>query len=367
MGKKICIIANGCSIYRLPIFKSIYNYFHCTFYFGCYKNQKVKQFDYSEVPGFKSCFKINKFGNLYWQHNLLKILKEKYDYYIITGEPYAISSWIFLIIARIKNKKTIAWTHGLYGREKGLRLLFKVLYFKLFSKLLVFNEYSIKIMKENGIQNNKMFCIANSLDSDVEKEIRCNLKKTDIYARHFGNNYPVIIYCGRIQKWKKLDLLVDSLYLLNKDGINANLVFIGNDVDGVDLLEKVSNKNMLKKVWMYGACYDDQQLGELFYNADVCVSPGNVGLTAIHSLTFGCPVITHDNFSNQVPEFEAIEQGKTGDFFKENNVFSLKETIKKWINITSEEKDAIRTIAYSEIDRKWNIHYQIDVLKKIIE
>ncbi len=77
------------------------------------------------------------------------------------------------------------------------------------------------------------------------------------------------------------------------------------------------DKNQSKgRIWLYGACYDEEIIGELIFNAQLCVSPGNVGLTAMHSLVYGTPVITHNNFSNQSPEFEAIIDGKTGSFSK---------------------------------------------------
>ena len=117
---------------------------------------------------------------------------------------------------------------------------------------------------------------------------------------------------------------------------------------------------------MYGPCYDDLLLGELFYNANVCVSPGNIGLTAIHSLSFGCPIITHGNFPYQGPEFEAIRPGITGDFFQQGNIEDLARTIKKWINISSKEREKIRERCFDEIDRKWNIHHQIEVIKEVI-
>ena len=72
------------------------------------------------------------------------------------------------------------------------------------------------------------------------------------------------------------------------------------------------------QTWLYGACYDDLTLAELFYNSHVCVSPGNVGLTAIHALSFGCPVISHGNFPYQMPEFESIIPSITGDFLQQD-------------------------------------------------
>lgn len=82
-------------------------------------------------------------------------------------------------------------------------------------------------------------------------------------------------------------------------------------------------------MWFYGACYDEKQIAEFLYNADLCVSPGNVGLNAMHAMTFGCPVIRHSNMVAQMPEVEAIEDGLTGTYFEENNIESLAQSIKK--------------------------------------
>lgn len=80
------------------------------------------------------------------------------------------------------------------------------------------------------------------------------------------------------------------------------------------LQQQVKSYNLANNIWFYGACYDEIKNAALIYNADLCVSPGNVGLTAMHSMVFGTPVITHNDFKWQMPEFEAIEPGKTGDF-----------------------------------------------------
>lgn len=129
-------------------------------------------------------------------------------------------------------------------------------------------------------------------------------------------------------KMEKLEMLVDSIAELKEQGIKVNAVFVGKDVESVNLQSYAQSKNVDKQVWMYGPCYDDKTLAELFYNAQVCVSPGNVGLTAIHSLTFGCPVITHGDFPYQGPEFEAIRPNKTGDFFARNEERDLTKKIK---------------------------------------
>ena len=60
-----------------------------------------------------------------------------------------------------------------------------------------------------------------------------------------------------------------------------------------------------------GECYSEETNAKLIYNADLCVAPGNIGLTAIHVMMFGCPAITHNDFKWQMPEFEAIKSMET--------------------------------------------------------
>jgi hypothetical protein len=60
------------------------------------------------------------------------------------------------------------------------------------------------------------------------------------------------------------------------------------------------------------------------------VSPGNVGLTCMHSFGYGVPVITHDDADEQMPEWEAIVPGVTGDVFRRNSAEDLARVIRQW-------------------------------------
>jgi len=364
--KKTCVITNIGTHYRFPIFYEMGKEIKCDFYLGDKVRTGIKTFDYHSLPRYKKTLKNIFFGNFYWQRGSVRLIFKPYHYYIIDGEPYCLSSWAILILSKFFGKEVIAWTHGWYGRECFVKRCIKKTFYALHSKLLVYNEYAINLMIKEGLPKRKMFCIANSLDSDKILQLRQCLRPTQVYKNHFNNNYPTVIYCGRIQKWKKLEQLIDSVSLLYQDNIPVNVVFVGKDVEGVNIYDYACSKEVQQQVWMFGTCYSDTVLGELFYNAHVCVSPGNVGLTAIHSLSFGCPVITHGNFPYQGPEFEAIQPRITGDFFEQDNINDLKEKIKKWICVSDEEREKTRKAAFTEIDRKWNIHYQIETMKSLL-
>jgi len=363
---KVCCIFNMAPHYRKPIFSLMNKEFGCDFYFGDRMQIPVKKLNYNDLDGFKGELHNVFIGPFYWQRKSLRIAFKKYDNYILLGEPFCLSTWVIVLICRLLGKNVITWTHGFYGREGGVKLMVKKVFFSLFSKILVYNEYAIRIMQENGIKASKMLCVANSLDTDNQKVIRKTLKETDIFSSHFGNDNPIIMYIGRIQKTKRLDLLVGSFGLLRKQGVKCNLIIVGKDDENVGLDMIVNDLKLNDVVWFYGPCYDEKTIGEMFYNASVCVSPGNVGLTSIHALTYGCPVVTHDNFSYQMPEFEAITPDVTGGFFKYDDVEDLAHTIKIWLEKTPEERANIRLKAYETIDTKWNVHYQIEVIRKVL-
>jgi glycosyltransferase involved in cell wall biosynthesis len=81
-------------------------------------------------------------------------------------------------------------------------------------------------------------------------------------------------------------------------------------------------------------------------------------------MVFGTPVLTHDDFPHQMPEFEAIKEGETGTFFKYGDVNSLAETINHWFEEKANERNAVRKACMEEIDHNWTPKFQMEVLKK---
>ena len=364
---KTCCVFNIAPHYRSLIYQQMDKELNCDFYFGDKIETNIKQMDVSTLKGFKRILPIHYLHkHLYWQKGAVSLLFKPYSHYILTGDFWGLSAWILILLAPIFGKKTYLWTHGLYGKEGIAKRILKRLYFGATTANFIYGEKAIDRMVAAGYPKSKHFCIANSLDYEEHLRIRAALKNSDIYLSHFGNDDPVLIYVGRLQKVKRIELLLETVEKMAQDGIKVNAILVGSDVDGLNVEEWLDEHKLQDRVWVYGPCYDEEKLAELFYNATVCVSPGNVGLTVIHAFSFGCPVITHGNFVHQMPEAEAIMDGVTGAFFKEDDGNDLKEKIQQWISKTVEEREEVRKLTYQEIDRKWNPAYQIGVLKKVL-
>lgn len=368
MTDNICCIFNIGPHYREPVYKLMSEELNCDFYFGDTLNNHIKLLDYRKINGFKKEVKnINlKMYGFKWQKGVWQLIFKPHNKYIITGDPSVLSSWILVLLARITGKKIYGWSHGLKKPVKTKGDLFRKVFYKLCHKVLLYGHFSKKIMLSEGFKDEKLIPIYNSLDYSFQLKIREKLTKNSVFHDYFENNYPTLIYVGRIQKHKKIDLLIEAINQLKLDEIYCNLVIVGPDVENINLTNSVSKFNLNKNVWCYGPCYDEEIISNMLFNAALCVSPGPVGLTALHALTYGCPVLSNDDFENQMPEHEAISVGKNGDFFKNDDIISLADKIKEWAYLTDEKREEVRKEAYQMIDSKWNPNFQIETLKKVL-
>lgn len=366
--KKLCCIFNFPSHYRSSIYELMDQDLDSDFYFADSANTKnLKKIDYKVLKNYKKELKFySLFGNWTWMKGSISLLFKPYKSYFLIGEPYCLSTWFILFFSKFLNKKVYLWSHGWYGDEGVFKSLIKTCFFKLANKVFLYGNYAKNIMLKKGFKKDRLIVIYNSLNYDLQLKVRKKLKKTNIYKDYFNNNLPVLIYIGRIQKVKRLDLLIESISVLKSQEKQVNLVIIGANNEAEDFIELINRKGVSENIWLYGPSYDEYKIGELLYNSDVCVSPGNVGLTAMHSLAYGTPVITHNNFKNQMPEFEAITPGVNGCFFIENDVKDLSNCILKMTSKTEEEREKLREKSYEVIDSYYNPRHQIEIFKREI-
>lgn len=367
--KRLCVIYNFAQHYRTSIFTLMDKELHCDFVFGDSMGD-VRKMDYSLIKGKVTETHTKRIcGGWYWQPGVITQLFKDYDQYLLLGETRALSTWAFCILAKfLKPKKKIYfWTHGWYGKETCLESFIKKIEFKLPNGgIFTYGNYARELMVPKGFKPEKLHVIHNSLAYDQQLAIRKELVFSPIYKKHFGNEHPNLFFIGRLTPVKQLDMILDAMSICRKRGSFYNLTFIGGGSESESLKQKAAELELLEQVWFYGPCYEEKELSSLIYNADLCVAPGNIGLTAMHSMVFGTPCITHNDFPYQMPEFEAIKPNKTGCFFKRNNVEDLAEQIEEWFRINGNSRDEVRQNCMDEIDKEWNPYFQIDVLKKVL-
>ena len=362
---KISLATITPSHYRKCIYSLLDSEMSCSFVFGK-GNTTVKRMDTSI---FHDCVDLDNryIGSSHWyyQKGLLRNLKDS-DVIIDDLGIFCLSSWQLLLSAKFKKQKVYHWDHGWYGREGFLKKWIKRVYFGLADGAFIYGNYARNLMIKNGFDGSKLHVIHNSLDYDKQLVLRNKMKPTGLYKEHFANDYPVLCFIGRLTAVKKLDQILKALDILNKLGKFFNLTLIGDGSEKENLMEEVKKMHLDNQVWFYGACYDEKLNASLIYNADLCVAPGNIGLAAMHSMMYGCPCLSHNDFPWQMPEFEAILEGKTGRFFRRDDVADLARAIDEWFSCQATNRQAVREACFQEIDENWNPHKQLQIIKKVI-
>lgn len=365
----LCCIFNYAPKYRESIYKKIDEAFDTQFVFGREvvegKVSGIAKLDYrvfKRKPIENS--NILLFKKVLWRTNILSLpFKKKYKSFLITADT-PLSYIPFLILCRLFGKKVYCWGHGFKNHFKRLRLLEK-LYQSATDTFFTYGQSGARRMRELGWPNEKLDIIYNSLNAGVDPENN-ELLKSSIYREHFNNDYPVLLFIGRLISSKRIDWLILTVADLRNKGLKLNLMVIGNGSEYQRLVEYATKLSVNENVWFYGECYDEQELKGLLYNADLCVSPGEVGLTALHAMSYGVPVISHDDFYKQGPEYELIVPSYTGLLYEYGNYNDMLEKIDAWLS-SEYERNNIRKNCYSLINEKWNSNYQIQLLKAIIK
>ncbi|MDV7187795.1 glycosyltransferase [Lutibacter sp. TH_r2] len=371
--KKVLIIYPGFPHYRKGIIERLLKSKKYEYYFmGDDKMMKtsIKEYDFKDNPRFFNA-KAFKIGSLIFHKNMLShLLNNKYDAYIFHSSPYWVTILLSVFLIKIKGKPVINWTHGILENKKNLKSTFYKMFYHLFDGFLLYGSYAKKNMTDLGFNKNYLRVIYNSLDYEKQKIYRekltreeLNVFKANLFEK---SENPQIIFIGRLTKQKKLKVVIDLISYLKKRNIYINVLFVGDGQEKEILIAYAKKHNVYRNICFYGACYDEFEIYKLLASSTCCISPGEVGLTAIHALNYGTPVISHNDPNNQMPEFEAIINNYNGVLFEYNNFESLTNSLQNWL-LKNLDRENVKYRCYEVIDDKFNPNYQNNVINNLVD
>lgn len=366
---KICCVFNYNPLYRYPIYKAMSEKFDCDFFFGDTVFEPIRQFDAAKLKGFKGFIhpKVLKLKGYIWHKGICDIFKCRYSHYIVTGECRLLVNLLIYLWTRLLGKTFIIWTHGEHRTYSKwtTRVILKSFYCSA-DKILMYGAYNLKYMTDMGCNPNIIYTIHNSLDTEKHTQLFYRMTFSPVFKNHFENDFATIVYIGRLQKRKKIEQLIEAVARLKQRETIYNVVLVGDNTNAEYLHDVVKQLGMESHVWFYGPSYDEEENAKLLYNAAVCVCPAEVGLTAIHAMSYGCPVVSNNNKETQMPEFESIIENVTGSLFQDNDIEDLMDKIDYWCKKPSSERDCLRNEIRQHIIKGWSVDYQINILNKIL-
>jgi len=167
----------------------------------------------------------------------------------------------------------------------------------------------------------------------------------------FGSDDVIVLFSGRIQERKKLNILLDifdKLKLLNINNIKFLVVGPGMTEE---YKERVRRNSLIVSL---GPIYDKDKMSKVFYASDMFCIPGHIGLGLIEAMYWAIPVITMN--VKHAPEIYYLEDSING-YIVDNEYellelikgFSKDENIKKLINLSKAARDTYTSKAMPEM------------------
>lgn len=285
---------------------------------------------------------IKKFGKIGWQRDLSLDGMTKGDVLIISGEPQNITNVLLAIAAKIRGISVIWWGHHRSATSREFRVRIRLLLAKMLSDIfLCYTKSGRDYLITRGFDVDRVFATWNTIDLEPIKRAReywTQDRLSDFRARQNVENRPILLLCSALRPKTRLDLLIQALgdsRLAQKDPM---LVVIGVGPKEQECRALAKELKVDDNIMWLGPERDQMKLAPWFLSASMYVYPGAVGLGIIHSLAYGLPVVVHENANHQMPEFEVMENGKTGVTFKENDVSDMAEKILKLLDEPEECK-----------------------------
>lgn len=279
-------------------------------YNGCTKTENI---DGVEVIRVGNKFTFNLSVLLYY---LLKLRKEKFDIAVDGFSKIPFYTPLFV------KKPLIAIIYHIHGKTLFKELPFPVALFIYFSEKLMPLFYK-KTLFVTISESTKEELIQMAIPKE---NIRIVFNAIDhkLYTPGTKSKEPLVIYVGRVKKYKQLNHLIRAFKLLEEKTSTAQLIIAGKG-DGYRELKELAKKLALKSARFYGEITDEEKV-KIMQKGWIFVTPSmkeGWGISVLEANACGTPAIAYD-----VPGLrDSIKNKKTGLLVESGNIKALEEAI----------------------------------------
>lgn len=270
-----------------------------------------------------------------------KIIRN-YDCAVVYGNPRFVVSAATASIRELIGKPTIIRNHYKTAGKQRLTERIRLLWMKQFKNILVYSDAEVHAMRKDGFVSHHLVGWGNGLDSDLIESERKRWSEERLSEWQESNGLSgseLVVSIGRLLPKNRFDLMLRAIPNIRSER-RFQWVVIGDGAERAHLETQVRAQRLEHCVKFLGAMFDESKLAPWMMSASVLVHPGAIGLTAIHALNYGLPVVTHSDARHQMPEFFALEESVNAMLFQRDEPASLSravsDAIKTWGRYTNQ-------------------------------
>jgi len=204
--------------------------------------------------------------------------------------------WLLLLMRPFFGYKLIVWTHGVKSKEllhpfTTFRSKIQLWVYKRAQAVILYSKPNKEILAQYIKRPEKLFVANNTLDTEKLEEIYkelANKGKPRVKIQLGFTHQHNLVFIGRLLKRKRLDLMFEAFQSVQHQ-FDIGLHIIGDGPEE-EMVQMIAKDN--PAIHYHGAIYDLQLSSKYLFASDLMVMPGYVGLSVVHTMALGCPVLT---------------------------------------------------------------------------
>jgi len=251
----------------------------------------------------------------------------------------------------INKVELIYYGHGINLEKQDSFIsnqLYNLLHF-FYKSIILYTPNERKILWKT--HQKKSYVAYNTLCLSGYEELLKLDKKELKRDLNFNSNDIIILFSGRIQDRKKLNVLLDIFDKLETLNIeNIKLLIVGPGMTEV-YEKRVTNNSLIVSL---GPIYDKNKMSKIFYASDLFCIPGHIGLGLIEAMYWSIPVITMN--VKHAPEIYYLEDSINGyivddeiELFEVIKGFSEDENMRDLITLSKNARETYTSKAMPEM------------------
>lgn len=274
-----------------------------------------------------------------WQNGLSLKGLSRGDVIVVCGDVHQLSSLWAALKARCLGLKVVWWGHHRTASSRALGVKIRLMVARLLANvMLTYTKSGVAYLESLGFEHGRVFATGNTIDQSLIKKAAAEFDGVDRFAGRKG-----LLCCSVLREKVKLDQVIRVL--ADPRLADAVLAVIGDGVMRKEYERVAEECGVAERVLWVGATRDQGVMAPWFLSAKAFVYPGPIGLSILHSMSYGLPVVVHDNAAHQMPEYEVMEDGRTGVCFKEND---LKDLLGKLVGLLEDEPRRLEMARYCQ-------------------
>lgn len=275
-----------------------------------------------------------------------------------------------LIRARWNNVGTVLWGHGYSKAETRLRENSRGAVADFADSVLFYNQTSAQRFIDRGYSSpERVFVALNTLDVTTITQAKIEWTRDPARLAAFraerGLNGPTVLFVSRLNADNRVDMLLQAAAMLHKDMPDLKVVIVGSGPEGDSLRALAGSLGLGGAVIFTGAIYEEADLAPYFLSAGVFCYPVNIGLSLIHAMAYGVPVVTSNRMTAQNPEIEAFKDGVNGCCYQDGDVGALAGVLGLVLSDAT-LRERLRDGATATVTQDFNISKMVDGMEAAI-